>query len=296
MLSDFKPETSFRRWWLTGGILLTAWLVLIWRPQADGLTHVYFLDVGQGDAIFIRTPGGRQILMDGGPDRQVLSRLGKVMPFYDRTLDLVVLTHTDADHSAGLIEVLKKYRVIAILENGLSCDTSWCQEWERQKENEEAKVVQGQLGQFWDFKDGASLLIFSPFEPEAESAGVGQTNNHSLVALFKFGEQSLLLTGDIEARVERKLLAAGLNLDADFLKIAHHGSRTSSMEEFLTAVSPVRAFISVGSKNRYGHPAGEVTARLKDLAIPFFRTDQDGTIELILKGKNNDYEIKTRRD
>lgn len=267
-----------------GGLAILA-VLSFFVSVPDGKLHVYFLDVGQGDAIFIQTPGGRQILVDGGPDRTILRRLGEVMPFYDHTIDLVIATHPDADHLGGLVEVLEKYQVKNILETGMECETALCVEWERIKPKEKAEINYAKWGEEMAVADGVRLLILHPFD-ELIDRHLSLRNNGAVVAKLLFGEQSVLLTADIEAMVEKKLLLSRVNLDADFLKVAHHGSRTSTTEEFLKAVTPLEAFIEVGAKNRYGHPTSEVLARLENFHIPYYRTDTDGTIELVLDGKN----------
>lgn len=281
----FKGERIKRNDWIVlGGLALLA-VLSFFISVPDGKVHVWFLDVGQGDAIFIETPSGRQILVDGGPDRTILRRLGEVMPFYDHTIDLVIATHPDADHLAGLVEVLEKYQVKNILETGMECKTALCVEWERIKPQEKAEINYAKWGEEMALADGARLLILHPFD-ELINRHLSLRNNGAVVAKLLFGEQSLLLTADIEAMVEKKLLLSRVNLDADFLKVAHHGSKTSTTEEFLKAVTPLAAFMEVGAKNRYGHPTSEVLSRLENFHIPYYRTDTDGTVELVLDGKN----------
>ena len=264
------------------GLVLVAFLSFSFGGN-DGLLHVYFLDVGQGDAIFVETPSGKQVLIDGGPDETILQRLGEVMPFYDRTIDLMINTHPDADHLAGLLSVLERYKVLAISETGMVCETSLCAEWKNLKAGEGADLINLVLGQEIGEGDDVRFLVLHPFENEAGKT-FPKRNNGGIVLKLVFGEQSLLLTGDIEKQVENKLVSAGVNIDSDFLKIAHHGSKTSSTEEFVEKVSPLAAFIEVGRNNRYGHPTEEVLKRLADFKIPYYRTDIDGTIELRLDG------------
>ena len=273
--------------WITLGtlVLIAVFLFVGGHSLADGKLHVYFLDVGQGDAIFIQTPSGRQILIDGGPDNTVLQRLGEVMPFYDRSIDLVVLTHPDADHLAGLNEVLERYEVVEIMETGMACATSLCLEWEENKERQGGKIQTAFFGQEVETGDGARFLVLHPFE-EVKDKKFSSTNNSGVVLKLIFGQQSILLTGDIEKQTESKLVAAGVDIDSDFLKVAHHGSKTSTTEDFLQAVSPLGAFIEVGAHNRYGHPTEEVLSRLESFGIKYYRTDTDGTIELVLDGEN----------
>lgn len=249
--------------------------------QGDGLLRVYFLDVGQGDGIFIDF-NGNQILIDGGPDNKVLQELGRVMPFNDRSIDLVVLTHPDADHINGLIEVLERYEIANILENFLEKhDTPTYQKWNELKT--EAVVAQAKQGQIIDLGDGAYLEVLYPVNLASDQS---KTNNNSIVAKLIYGENELLLTGDIEAKIERELVGRGIDIDADFLKVPHHGSKTSTTEEFLNVVAPEAAFIQVGQDNRYGHPHPTVLERLDNRDIKYYRTDIDGTVELVLDGLN----------
>lgn len=259
--------------------------IFLVHGQTDNKLHVYFLDVGQGDAIFVQTPSGQQILIDGGPDNTVLQRLGEVMPFYDRSIDLVILTHPDADHLAGLNGVLERYEVAKILETGMACITSLCLEWEENKSREGGQVQTAFFGQEVETGDGAVLSVLYPFENSFDK-NLSKKNNGSIVLKLLFGSQSVLFTGDIEKQTEDKLVLSGLDLDVDFLKVAHHGSKTSTTDEFLKAVSPLAAFIQAGAKNRYGHPTTEILERLENFGIKYYRTDTDGTIELVLDGEN----------
>lgn len=249
--------------------------------QKDGLLKIYFLDVGQGDAIFIEAPNGNQVLIDGGPDGKVIQELGKVMPFNDRSIDLLVLTHPDADHINGLIQVLERYEVGHILENHINRKTPAYDEWNSLKH--EAQITEVSFGQEITLDEGVGLWVLYPVDSSTEQS---KTNNNSIVLKLVYGENALLLTGDIEAKVERELVARGINIDSDLLKVPHHGSKTSSTEEFIKAVMPETAFIQVGGNNRYGHPHPTVVQRLEDFGIKYYRTDTDGTIKLLLDGVN----------
>lgn len=247
----------------------------------DGL-KVYFLDVGQGDSIFIEAENKIQILVDGGPDNKVIQELSKVMPFWDRTIDFIVLTHTDHDHIGGLPEVLKRYKVKGIIETGIQCDKAECKVWKDLKEKEKAAIFLVKLGDSIVLDKNTKLLILNPFESVAGEK-VSKVNNTSIVAKLIYGEHSLLLTGDIEKQIEEKLVLAGVDIDSDYLKVPHHGSKTSATEEFLEKTSPLSAFISVGVNNSYGHPHQEVTERLEKDNIKYYRTDELGTILLSCK-------------
>jgi len=249
--------------------------------RTDGLLHVYFLDVGQGDAQLIEFEG-KQVLIDGGPDGKVLSELGQVMPFNDRSIDLVILTHPDADHINGLIKVLGRYEVANILENFLENHKSPAyREWNKLKID--STVMQAVSGQIIDLGGGAYIKVLYPIAGSSQQA---KTNNNSIITMLVYGDNELLLTGDTEARVERELIGREINIDADLLKVAHHGSKTSTTDEFLDSVTPEIAFIQLGEDNNYGHPHPTILERLQSRAIKYYRTDTDGMVELILDGQN----------
>jgi competence protein ComEC len=260
-------------------IALLVWLAVLSLP--DGRLHVAFLDVGQGDAVLITTPRGRQILVDGGPSPgAVLWRMGRHMPFWDRSLDLVVNTHPDADHLAGLPEVLARYRVSRVLVSDVESESALYAAWEAALAGEGAEVLPARAGDRLALDEGVWLDVL---HPGRVSAG-DKFNDHSVVARLAFGRVSFLLPGDVEAGVEQKLAAAPASLAATVLKAPHHGGDTSSTGPFLAAVDPQVAVISVGADNRFGHPSPEVLVRYAELGIPVLRTDERGTIELSTDG------------
>lgn len=254
----------------------------------DGLLHVWFLDVGQGDAIFIQAPNGNQILIDGGPDSKVLQELGRIMPFNDHSIDMLVLTHPHADHLRGLIEVLNNYEVGRILENKIPCDSPECQEWKVVKQRAEA--VQAETGQIASLDAGISLRVLYTRQADA-GASVKKAHNYMVVTKLEYGSESVLFMGDAEKNIEQ-VLAANPDVQAQFLKVGHHGSKTSTTAQFLDAVRPLLAFIELGERNQYSFPHPEVIKRLEDLGIKYYRTDIDGTVELVLDGEN--YQTKSR--
>jgi len=287
-MASLNRTISSREWFILGILICAAILSFValgTQAESDGLLRVYFLNVGQGDAIFIQAPSGNQVLIDGGPDTKVIQELAEVMPFGDRTIDMLILTHPDADHINGLIEVLERYDVAMVLENFLERhDSAGYNKWNELKA--EAEVVPAAAGQVVNIDEGLYLVILYPV------AGAGRqskTNNNSIVAKLVYGENELLLTGDIEAKVERELVARGVDVDADLLKVAHHGSKTSTTKEFLDAVTPEAAFIQLGADNRYGHPHPTVMQRLEERGIKYYRTDTDGRTTLFLNG--SDYKV-----
>ena len=264
---------------------ILAWIVVFDLSKIQPLEVVFF-DVGQGDSIFIETPKKQQILIDGGPGSAILEKLGTEMPFYDNTLDLIILTHPEKDHLTGLISVLKRYKVENILWTGIIRDTLEFKEWERKILDEKANIKIAKSGQriLWESDSHSFMEILYPSENL-----VGQefedSNETSIVSRLVFGENSFLFTGDIRKSEEKVLLEQRANLDSDILKVSHHGSKTSNSKEFVEKVSPEIAVISLGKENSYGHPHQEVLDILEDYGIKILRTDQNGDIKIISDGK-----------
>jgi len=277
-------------------ILLTLFVFALstrsYANQKDGLLKIHFFDIGQGDAIFIETPSGYQILIDGGPDNRVLQRLGEVMPFYDKDIDVVVVSHPHADHIAGLISVLDKYEVANVFEAEEDYNSSEFKAWEGAIKEEGANEIEAITGKIIDFGDGVILEFLHPFESFV-GAETDKPHDDVVVAILRYNNFELMLTGDMEARIERRLIMAGYNLDSDVLKVGHHGSKTSSSEEFLSAISPEVAIIQVGEKNRYGLPTPEILKRFDDYDIKYYRNDLNGDIKLTSDGIN--YLISTQK-
>jgi len=253
--------------------------------QKDGLLKVYFFDVGQGDSIFIESPNGIQVLIDGGPDGKVVQKLSEVMPFYDRDLDLVVLTHPDADHVTGLIEVLERYEVENILDTKGKYDSAIFKTWRSAVENEGSRLIEAIGGKSINLGGGISLNILYPLKSLSGKEFLNK-NNNSIVLMLRYKENEILFTGDMEVLAERALIANNINVNSDVLKVAHHGSKTSTSDEFLSLVNPQIAVIQVGEKNRYRHPSPVVLKRLEDYGIKYYRTDIDGDIRLVSDGSN----------
>lgn len=249
-----------------------------------GELSVNFLNVGQGDAIYIRTPDEVDVLIDGGPDKSILNELGAVMPFWDRAIDLVILTHPHSDHVAGLVEVLRRYKVKKILYTGVLHTApdylAWLEEIKAQKipleiVDKKSEILLG---------SATKLEILSP-QQSFLNKKVESLNNTSIVARLVYGDTDFLFTSDAEKEVENELLSdSSITLDSDVLKVGHHGSRSSSSLEFLTAVSPAIAVIQVGKDNSFEHPHGETLFNLQKLKVTLLRTDLNSTITLISNG------------
>lgn len=253
--------------------------------QKDGLLKIYFFDVGQGDAIFIEAPNGNQVLIDGGPDKTILQKLGKVMPFFDKNIDMVILTHSDADHLTGLIEVIERYEVKNVMYSNIIRESSLYHKWQELVIKEKTNLVEPIAGKIINLGNNTLISILNP-DKDLSGTILNKTNNESVVMMLYYGNIRILLTGDIELKTERRLILKGVDLDADVIKIAHHGSKTSTSNEFLYEVSPQVAIIQVGAKNRYGHPSVDVLKRLTDYDIKYYRTDINGDIKLASDGVN----------
>ena len=246
---------------------------------------ITFFDVGQGDSIFIESREGHQILIDGGPSGKiVLTKLAKVMPFWDRTIDLVVSTHPDSDHLRGLNYVLKRYRVKNILWTGVKKKTKTYSYWLDNIKKEKAKIFIARKGETIRAGD-LKFFVLYPFE-NLKGKTIKDTNNTSIVLRMKYFSNTALLTGDISSSAEKKIIGSGENVESQILKIAHHGSRSSTSNEFLKMVKPILVIISVGKNNPYHHPSKEVLQRLNSFAIRVLRTDINSDIKVLMDGNN----------
>jgi competence protein ComEC len=255
--------------------------------QPDGKLHVSFLDIGQGDAILIQTPNGQDILIDGGPDPQKIAlELSERLPFWDRTIDLVVCTQPQADHVTGLVEVLQRYNAERVVDPGVSYDSAIYQEWVRLIEIKGIEHNVARAGQEIDLGGGVKIEVLNP--PESLWEGTSHdVDNNGVVLRLSWNDVSFLFTADIRAEAELELIMNRANLKATVLKVAHHGSDTSTTQQFLAAVDPELAVICVGADNPFGHPSPEVLERLTDRLgdANIHRTDQDGTLEFITDGE-----------
>lgn len=259
------------------------------REDRRGILTVVFLDVGQGDAIFIEAPNGNQMLIDGGPGRAVLRELSKVMPFYDRSIDIVLATHPDADHISGLNDVLNKYAVGLFVEPGVESDTNIHKELKGRVQAKSIKTIEVRRGMTIDLgRDAVLEILFPVLDPRGM-----ETNAASIVARLVYGENEFLLTGDSPQNIEDYLVfqeklksSNDDSLQSDVLKAGHHGSKTSTGAEFLAAVSPEYVVISAGKNNRYGHPSPEVLDILNNFGAKILRTDQSGRIIFKSDGMN----------
>jgi competence protein ComEC len=265
------------------------WYVAKQFERAPVLT-VAFLDIGQGDSIYIESPSGKQMLVDGGPDASVVRRLSDVMPFFDRSIDVVLATHPDKDHIGGLPAVLSRYRVAYVIDTGATSNTKTSQAYVEARDAEivgtraePAQYVTAQRGIVVDFHDGAYARIVYP---DADVTKVSDTNSGSIILQVVYGSTTVMLTGDAPQRVEKYVVMLdGKELHSTILKAGHHGSKTSSAPEFVNVVSPDYTIISAGAHNSYGHPHKEVMDLFASLHIPTLATYDLGTTVFESDGK-----------
>lgn len=258
-------------------IVILVWAGVFQAPE-DQL-HIWVFDVGQGDSILIRTPGNHKILIDGGPDDRVLSRLGEHLPFWEKTIDLVVISHPDADHITGLTGVLKNYRVRKILASECSCGSRICGELEDLILEKNISRWAARSGGKVSFGNSTMAIFWPP-----ENCHLG-TNDCSAILLFDFTDFEALFPGDVEESGQRGVISQSVVPSAEVLKVPHHGA-DSLWEPFLKSVGPKLSVISVGKNNSYGHPAEATLEKLKNIGSEILRTDRDGTVEIISDGEN----------
>ncbi len=264
----------------------------------DGKLHVVVCDVGQGDGIYIRSPDGSDILVDSGPDSAILSCLSRHMPFWDRVIDIAIITNADLDHYGGFIEVLKNYAVKEFVTTDIgkndkmfdnlikevvlrriSTRVMWSDDILRDK-----KI---QLVSLWPTQESLSLVNSQPVKGRAVlgSRTVNSLNPYSLVLALTYGSFDVLLTGDIQPPATDELALRIGGGEIEVLKVPHHGSKNGLTKKLLEVTSPELAIISAGRKNKFGHPAQQTLQLLKDFSVPLLRTDQRGDIEVVSDGK-----------
>jgi competence protein ComEC len=260
-------------------LLLLVANLYIWQGvsvKASSTPAIYFLNVGQGDAILI-TSGEHQILIDGGPDSSVIAELSKIMPAWDRTIDLVVLTHAHADHLTGLFSVLERYRVGEVLATFAEYDSSLNREWLSEVKKSGAKLNYVDPADDYYFDD----LYIDTLLPLTSSTQSSDVNEDSIVLRVNGKNSSALLVGDAGFNIEDSLLKIYPQINADILKVGHHGSKYSSSISFLERIDATSAVISVG-ENSYGHPSPDTLDRLNQVGAKVYRTDKNSTVKFEL--------------
>lgn len=254
---------------------------LDWQNSHRQLTFA-MLDIGQGDALFIESPTGTQILVDGGPARKILSPLSRMMNPFDKKIDAVIITNPDADHIGGFLDVLKNYQVGEVFSSGTVSSSKTYSNLETEIKNKNIPNLLVKKGMRLNLGGGAVLDILFP----DRDVSTWPTNDGSVVARLSYGNTSVMLTGDAPKSTEKIILSefSPELLHSDILKVGHHGSRGSTSLEFVQAVSPTYALISDGKGNSYGHPHKESLNILEQINSKISRTDLLGTITVKSNG------------
>ena len=279
-------------------------LLVIFQTQSLGKLRLVFCDVGQGDGILVISPAGKQIVVDGGPGSKIGDCLSQKMPFWDRTIEMVVLTHPERDHLEGLLEVLARYKVEMIVTTGIKNDTELFSAWQKAVKAEGAKIYTPKAGDRLVLDSNRGLTpnidVLWPSSEKLELwklAGLSETNESSIVLRINYGPFNpptggggfcAYLTGDLP----KESLQPLINKPCQVLKVSHHGSKTGTNQEIINAVSPAVAIIQVG-KNSFGHPQKEVLELLQSKGVKILRNDTNGNIEVMTDGSS--YQIKIQR-
>lgn len=243
--------------------------------QEGTVLTVRFLDVGQGDAIHVMTPDGHELLIDGGPSAAVLREFSSGRSFFDTYVDVVIATHPDTDHVAGLVDVLKRYEVGMIVETAVEHDAVAAVAFDDTADTYGVRRVIAQAGQTIQLGASTTVRILSPYGDTSN----WENNAASVVVQIVYGDIEFMLTGDASSGIEEYLVGVhGELLESEVLKLGHHGSKTSSSELFLERVQPAYAVVSAGIDNRYGHPHPEVLARVENVDSKIVSTAALGTI------------------
>jgi competence protein ComEC len=319
---------------LAGWKFVLPWWRLKPPPPSGGELQVHVLDVGpvEGDSILIIVPGGKTVLIDAGDAGKGKVILEALKRYNVQQLDYFVGTHPHPDHLGGADEVFKATKVLNVIDNGAAPDvpeslvpkkpaatagkkavdkkpvnkksdkgvTKFFDEYQEAVAQSGAHYEKGIPGAKYDLGGGARLVVLAPTEPlfteDQVKTGGNLPNANSLVLRLEYGDFSMLLTGDAEEQTEHRLLTKDSNLTATVLKIAHHGSKYATTQDFVARVKPSVAIISCGEWNRYGHPAQAVLDRLRAANVKLYRTDLQGEITITTKGKENDYTVKTAKE
>ncbi len=258
----------------------------VFASTPSGVLTVAVMDVGQGDSIFIESPTGVQIIIDGGPDNSLLHELPKLMSLSDRALDAVIATHPDADHTSGFVDLLKRYSVGVFISPGIPKPTVTARTLEKEIDTEKIPRYIARRGDWLELGGGARLQILFP-DFDVSHLSSDKTNEGCIVSHLVYGNTSMIFMCDAPMSVENHLMQIGSSteLTSNILKVGHHGSRYSTGNTFLDTVHPPVAVISVGARNTYGHPTSETLRKLEAHNIKTLRTDEEGTVVFVSDGK-----------
>ncbi len=280
------PKKLPKKYWPIIALLVLNLIIWIGYTSLkdSGEMKISFLDVGQGDAIFIEAPNGNQMLIDGGANTSVLNGLGSVMGFFDRSIDIVLATHPDKDHVGGLPFVFERYRVEKFIDSVADGEAGSYRKLQDLAREQGIETYYGLRGDII-MLDAANGVYLHVLYPEPDEFKIEETNEMSIITKLVYGDTSVMLTGDAGKIPETFLASTDKEyLRSAVLKAGHHGSKTSSLPSFVEAVSPRYAVISAGADNSYGHPHPETINTLEDADAEILGTAEEGTITFISNG------------
>ncbi len=281
------------RLWVLGILIcisIVLWSVVV-HENRHGILTFTVLNIGQGDALFIESPTGTQVVIDGGPGNALMREISAVMPWYDKHIDMIVVTNPDLDHYEGFLSLLDSYSVDSFLESGTNSTTETYALLRQKITDKKIPRIVGKRGQVIDIGGGAYIQVLFPDRDATNMS----SNDGSLVARLIYGDTSVMLQGDSTDNIEHYLVQLdGDKLKSTILKAGHHGSRTSSSEEYVEEVSPAWTVMSSGIDNSYGHPHKETLATLEKLKIPALDTCAMGRIVFHSDGKEFKLDTKMK--
>ncbi len=284
MTPIFSHLKHYLRWYALFLLCIFGLVVysVILHENRHGMLTFAVLNIGQGDALFIESPTGTQVIVDGGPGKNLMREISSVVPWYDRHIDMIVVTNPDRDHYEGFIPLLDKYKVDAVLESGTASPTDTYAYLEDKFSKKRIQKTIALRGQKIDLGGGAYLEVLFP---DRDVSGLS-SNSGSIVMRLVYGETSVMLQGDSTSAIEHFLTnLATSTLQSTILKVGHHGSKTSTSEEYVSRVSPKWAVISSGANNDYGHPHKETVQTLEKFHIENLDTCNNGRIIFKSDGK-----------
>ncbi len=266
-------------------ILFNIWVWNKSEAKANDIMTVSFLDVGQGDAILVTAPNGRQVLIDSGRDTAILTALGSVMAVGDKSIDVTIMTHPDADHIGGYEFVLPRYEIHNIITNGRDSESALFDTVSDLNKKETPNIYKALRGMQVILDSERNIHLDVVF-PATDTAPTRESNDLSVVTRLVYGDREFLLTGDATMFSESDMLRwCPECLASDVLKVGHHGSKTSSGPSFISAVRPAYSIISAGKDNSYGHPYPGVVNTLTKASSTILSTYELGNITFETDGK-----------
>ena len=269
-------------------------LLLIFQNQNTGRLRMIFCDVGQGDGMLLISPEGHEVVVDAGAGTKIVDCLSNYMPFWDRTIELIVPTHPHQEHMEGFLEVLSRYQVKSVFTGNVPNDTQFYKVWQEKIREERSKIIEPDLGQMVLLdpdrgQNSAKLEVLSPSHDQInrwKEKPPSDLNDVSIVMRLTYGNFCAYLTGDLP----KELLEPLIDRQCQVLKVVHHGSHTGTSDKLLAEINPQLAVIQVGKNNKFGHPHKEVLDLLNAHHVQILRNDLMGTIEVDSDGR--EYEIR----